>query len=67
MKKNMGKLDRVVRLIIAIAVLILSVTTIIPQNFRVLGLIVPAILILTSIVRFCPMYLPFGCRTNKSE
>ena len=67
MKKNMGKLDRVVRLIIAIAVLILSLTTIIPKTFSVLGFIVAAILILTSIFSFCPIYVPFGYCTNKPK
>lgn len=65
MKKNIGTLDRIIRLAIAISILILAFTNVIPSNFSILGYTIAILLILTSLIRFCPIYFPFGYRTTK--
>ncbi len=60
MNKNMGNADRVVRVVIGLA--LLSLIWLLQGNVRWVGLIglVP---LLTAAVGFCPLYAPFGIRT----
>lgn len=67
MKANMGSLDRVIRIIVAIVIGILYYQGIIEGTFGLVLLIVGAIFLLTSFVSFCPLYLPFGLSTRKKE
>jgi hypothetical protein len=62
MKKNVGKVDRWIRIILGTA--ILSLLVILPGGFRWFGLI-GLVLIVTGILNFCPLYLLFGINTNK--
>lgn len=63
MKKNMGKIDRVVRTALAILVAVLYFTgTVTGTTALVLG-ILAAVFLLTSLVSFCPLYAPFGLKT----
>ena len=66
MKKNMGTLDRVLRIAIAIAIIALYLTQIISGTMAIILLIIAAAFIITSFISFCPLYLPFGIRTRKS-
>lgn len=66
MKANMGTLDRAIRIILAIAVGVLYYFGFISGTVAiVLGIIAIAFL-LTGIVSFCPLYLPFGISTRKN-
>jgi len=57
MKKNMGTADRIIRLVVGIAV---GAAGLYFQSF--VGLIaIP--LVLTAAIGFCPAYLPFGFST----
>jgi hypothetical protein len=64
MKRNMGKIDRIVRGIVGI---ILVVFGIIYLGFwwGILLLIVGLILLITAIVGVCPLYIPFKFSTKK--
>ncbi|HPR12936.1 MAG TPA: DUF2892 domain-containing protein [Bacteroidales bacterium] len=64
MKKNMGIVDRVIRLLVAAVVLILYFTNVISGTLALILLIVAVIFVLTSFVSFCPLYLPFGINTK---
>lgn len=67
MKKNMGSTDKIIRIIIALAIGVLYYTeTISGTTALVLG-IFAAIFALTSLVSFCPLYLPFGISTCKKK
>ncbi len=67
MKKNMGTLDRTVRILIAIILGILILTGKISGTLAwVLGIISVAFL-LTSIIGWCPLYVPLGISTIKKE
>jgi len=65
MKKNMGSTDRIFRVLIALLVVILYFTNIITGTMAFVLLTLSGIFVLTSLVSFCPLYLPFGIRTCK--
>jgi hypothetical protein len=67
MKKNMGTLDRTVRILIAIILGILILTGKISGTLAwVLG-IISVVFLLTSIIGWCPLYVPLGISTIKKE
>jgi len=67
MKKNMGTLDRTLRISIALVVGVLYFTgQISGLAATILGVIAVAFL-LTSSVGFCPLYLPFGWSTLRKS
>ena len=63
MKKNMGNADRIVRILIAIVIGALYYTETINGTLGIVLLIAAAIFVLTSLISFCPLYLPFGIKT----
>ena len=65
LNKNMGTTDRVVRLLAAAAVLALDLTGTISEAVAIVLGILAAVFVLTSIVRFCPLYLPLRLSTRK--
>lgn len=67
MKKNMGATDKAIRVIAAIAIIILYLTNIISGTLAVVLLIVAAVFVLTSFFSFCPLYLLFGISTRKKH
>jgi hypothetical protein len=67
MKKNMGMADRIIRILAAVAIAILYFTHQIGGTLAIILLVVAGIFILTSFISFCPLYLPFGIRTNKKS
>ena len=65
MKKNMGTVDRIVRTILAIIMIILYVQGILSGVWGIVLLVLSGIFLLTSFVSFCPLYYPFGIKTCK--
>lgn len=63
MKKNMGSLDRGVRIAIAVIFAILFSTGIVTGVFGTILLIVGGVFIATSVVSFCPLYTLIGVNT----
>ena len=61
----MGSTDRIVRVLIALLVVILYFTNLITGTIAFVLLALSGIFVLTSLVSFCPLYLPFGIRTCK--
>lgn len=70
MKKNMGTIDRIIRIIIGLGLLvtaiILAVTNPIIWLMVVTG-VFGLILLVTSLLGFCPLYLPFHINTGKKK
>ncbi|MFO7570806.1 MAG: DUF2892 domain-containing protein [Smithellaceae bacterium] len=63
MKKNMGTIDRVIRVFLAVVVIILYLTgTISGLAALILG-IFALIFLVTSAIGFCPLYVPFNIST----
>lgn len=67
MKKNVGMVDRVIRILIAVAVAVLYFTHLISGGLAIILLILSAILVVTSLVSFCPIWLALGLSTRKKE
>jgi len=65
MTKNMGSIDRIIRIILAVVVAVLYFTGNISGAAAVILGILAIIFILTSFIGFCPLYLPFGIKTLK--
>ena len=65
MKLNVGTTDRKIRIAIAIVAAILAI--VVGGTFGVVLWIVAAIMLVTGVVRVCPLYLPFKISTNKNS
>ena len=66
MRKNMGSLDKTVRLIAAVVLVVLAAIGTITGLFATIAYVVAAIFVVTSLVSVCPAYLPFGINTCKT-
>ncbi len=67
MQKNMGTLDRIIRLALVALVAILYFTDVISGTWAIILGIVAVIFLLTSLVGVCPLYKPFGISTRKKS
>ena len=63
--KNMGKADKIIRLLIAVVLTVLFLNHVITGVFGIVLVILAAVFVLTSFVGTCPLYLPFKINTNK--
>ena len=63
--RNMGKADKIIRLLIAIVITVLFLNHVITGVFGIVLVILAAVFVLTSLVGTCPLYLPFKINTNK--
>jgi hypothetical protein len=60
MKKNVGTIDKVIRIVFAMAVIALFLTNVITGVLGIVLLVVSAILVITSMVGVCPLYIVMG-------
>ena len=69
MKLNMGLVDRIIRIVLATVVAVLYFTGLISGTAAIILGIFAAIFLLTSLIGFCPLYLPLKISTirKKSE
>ncbi len=67
MKKNMGTIDRVARVLVAVLLAVLFFTKVVTGVLGIVLLVVGVVFLLTSAISFCPLYLPFGLSTKKKE
>jgi len=65
MKKNMGTIDRVGRIVIAVLLAVLYFTNVISGTLGIILLLLAVVFVATSLLGFCPLYLPFGFNTCK--
>jgi hypothetical protein len=65
MTKNMGTADRAVRILIALAIAVLYFTGRISGTVAIVLEIVAIAFLVTSLVGWCPSYVPFGLSTRK--
>ena len=63
MKKNVGNTDKIIRLVVAVALVALFFTGKISGTLGIVGLIVAAIFAVTSLVGTCPIYSIIGAST----
>ncbi|HEY5589883.1 MAG TPA: DUF2892 domain-containing protein [Paludibacter sp.] len=67
MKTNVGIIDRAVRMLIAIVIIVLYFTNVISGTLAIVLLVLAVVFILTGLIRFCPLYLPLGINTWKKK
>ena len=65
MPKNMGIIDRVIRVILAVVVAVLFFTNLISGTAAIILGILAIIFVITSLIGFCPLYVPLKISTNK--
>lgn len=65
MKKNMGSLDKTIRILLVIAIGVLYYTKVIEGTLALVLGVFAVVMLLTSLISFCPLYLPFGISTKR--
>ncbi|HMB89362.1 MAG TPA: DUF2892 domain-containing protein [Rhodothermales bacterium] len=65
MKKNIGTIDRIIRVVIALVVAVLYFTGQISGTAAIILGILAIVFLLTSLVSTCPLYMSFGLSTRK--
>ncbi|MBX7057864.1 MAG: DUF2892 domain-containing protein [Leptospirales bacterium] len=66
MKANMGTIDRIVRVLLAVTVGVLYFLNMISGTVAIILGVLALVFLATSLVGVCPLYLPFGLSTKKS-
>lgn len=66
MKKNIYSVDRLVRVLAAILLVYLYLSGRVQGTAGLLIIIFAALLVLTALIRICPLYSLFGKRSAKS-
>ena len=68
MEKNIGKLDKILRVLIAVVIAVLFyLDVIVGDILSYVLLFVVGVLLVTSLLDFCPLYLVFGIKTCKGN
>lgn len=63
MIKNMGTIDRVIRLFLAAIFVILNIAGVTTGTFAIILWVVAVVFILTSLASTCPLYIPLKVST----
>jgi hypothetical protein len=66
MKTNESGLDRIVRVILGIALLALYFTNVVAGGLGIVFIVLGAVALLTGVVGFCPLYSLLKISTNKA-
>ena len=67
MKKNMGKVDKMLRIIVAMVIGVLYFNNSISGILGMLLIVLAIVFLLTSLINFCPLYLPFDIDTREEK
>ena len=67
MKKNMGSIDKLVRVLVAVVIGVLYFTNQITGIAAIILGIFAVVFLLTSAIGFCPLYLPLKLSTIKKK
>lgn len=67
MKRNMSNTDRIIRVLLAVLFATLYFGGIVGGTLGIILLVLAGIFLLTSIVAFCPLYVPFKISTYKTK
>ncbi len=62
--KNMGQIDRIIRLVVGAG--LFSLLFVLDSNLKYIG-ILGIVLLATSVIGVCPLYLPFKIDTRKKK
>lgn len=67
MKKNMGMIDKTVRIALAALAVVLYFLGVVKGTLALVVLIIAIVLVVTSLISFCPLYTLFGWNTDKKK
>jgi hypothetical protein len=67
MKTNVGTVDRIIRILVAVVLVTLYFTKVLTGGWAIAAIIVAAILGLTSLFGVCPVYTLLGIHTTRTE
>ncbi len=67
MKSNVSTADRIVRIMVAVIVAALYFANLISGTTAIILIAIGAVLLLTSLINFCPLYYVLGLSTRKKE
>ncbi|MFN3761466.1 MAG: DUF2892 domain-containing protein [Algoriphagus aquaeductus] len=67
MKKNMGNIDKSIRLLVAAVLTALYFLGVVDGTLGVVALVIVGVFVLTSVISFCPLYALFGINTCKTK
>ena len=63
----MGTIDKAIRILVAIVFAVLYFTKVIPGTLGIILVALAVVFVVTSLISFCPLYLPFGISTAKKK
>lgn len=63
MKKNIGSIDRIIRIILAAVFAVLYFTNTVSGTLGLVLLILGGVFLFTSVISFCPLYALVGLNT----
>ncbi|MDA3907224.1 MAG: DUF2892 domain-containing protein [Bacteroidales bacterium] len=63
MKKNVGVIDKIIRIVAAVIIALLYYFEVISGTLGIVLIVVAIILLLTALLNFCGIYALFGCST----
>ena len=67
MKKNMGTVDKTIRIFVAAIVALLYFTGVISGTLAIVLMVFAIIFVITSLISVCPLYPILGMNTRKKE
>lgn len=67
MPNNVGGMDRGIRIVIGIALLVLGFTHVVTGTVAIVAYVIGAIALITGVIRFCPAWAIFGINTRFAE
>jgi hypothetical protein len=65
MKKNMGNIDRIARVVLGVIFAFLYATGAVSGVLGIILMLLAVVFVVTSVLGFCPLYLPFKFNTLK--
>ena len=67
MKTNMGIIDRVVRIVVALIFIGLYFANVVTGTLAIVLFVLAGVFTLTALIGFCPFYWPFGINIWKKK
>lgn len=67
MKQNMGAADKIIRLVVVAIIAVLYFADQITGTAAIILGVIAAAFLVTSLIGWCPSYVPFGISTKKAR
>jgi hypothetical protein len=67
MTRNVGTADKAIRITLAVVLAVLYFNNTVTGTWGIVALVVAGVLLLTSLINFCPIWALFGLSTRGSE